>query len=275
LPPRRGGASRDRDHGRPGDPTRSILFAAKLGGILAVKLKLPAVLGELIAGVIIGPYALGAIPPLRLPHGSSPWGTGGLAVSTELYGFATVPPSSSFRGGPGDRPLALPALLRGRPRVGLGASSPASPWACFSPSGPWTSDRAIPRPCSWASSPRHLGRHHGADPVRPEKKDGHPEGCDHPDGGVFDDVLGIICLAVVMAWSRSWRAPPAAAWAGRASWASPSRPGHLAGLHLLGLLLSKQLARFLTVFKQPTTFSILSLGLALLLAGFFETEGWP
>ena len=35
-----------------------ILFAAKLGGMLAVRVKLPSVLGELAAGIVIGPWAL-------------------------------------------------------------------------------------------------------------------------------------------------------------------------------------------------------------------------
>ena len=39
-----------------------IIFAARFCGDLAKKLKMPSVLGELIAGIIIGPYLLGAIP---------------------------------------------------------------------------------------------------------------------------------------------------------------------------------------------------------------------
>ena len=39
-----------------------LLFAAKLFAELFNKLKLPSVLGELLAGIIIGPFALGSIP---------------------------------------------------------------------------------------------------------------------------------------------------------------------------------------------------------------------
>jgi Kef-type K+ transport system membrane component KefB len=39
-----------------------LLFAAKIFAELFNKLRLPAVLGELIAGVIVGPFALGSIP---------------------------------------------------------------------------------------------------------------------------------------------------------------------------------------------------------------------
>ncbi len=38
-----------------------IIFAAKLGGIVASFLKLPSILGELAAGIVIGPWALGGI----------------------------------------------------------------------------------------------------------------------------------------------------------------------------------------------------------------------
>ena len=39
-----------------------IIFAAKIGGSLATTLKLPSVLGELGAGILIGPWALGGFP---------------------------------------------------------------------------------------------------------------------------------------------------------------------------------------------------------------------
>ena len=41
-----------------------LLFAAKLFAELFNKLRLPAVLGELLAGIVIGPFALGALPIL-------------------------------------------------------------------------------------------------------------------------------------------------------------------------------------------------------------------
>jgi Kef-type K+ transport system membrane component KefB len=39
-----------------------LLFAAKIFAEIFNKLKLPAVLGELIAGITVGPFALGSIP---------------------------------------------------------------------------------------------------------------------------------------------------------------------------------------------------------------------
>jgi Kef-type K+ transport system membrane component KefB len=39
-----------------------LLFAAKIFAEIFNKLRLPAVLGELVAGIIIGPFALGSFP---------------------------------------------------------------------------------------------------------------------------------------------------------------------------------------------------------------------
>jgi len=43
-----------------------ILTAAKIGGELVERLGQPAVLGELIAGVLLGPSLLGLVEPLEL-----------------------------------------------------------------------------------------------------------------------------------------------------------------------------------------------------------------
>ncbi|NBC28705.1 MAG: cation:proton antiporter, partial [Spirochaetes bacterium] len=68
-----------------------ILISAKIIGYLFQRfLRQPRVLGELAAGMIIGPYALGQffIPLIGQPL--FPIGEGVLPVSPELYGFASV-----------------------------------------------------------------------------------------------------------------------------------------------------------------------------------------
>jgi Kef-type K+ transport system membrane component KefB len=50
-----------------------LLFAAKLLAELFQRIKMPVVLGELLAGIIVGPFALGALPffdgkPLVVNH---------------------------------------------------------------------------------------------------------------------------------------------------------------------------------------------------------------
>ena len=68
-----------------------ILFAARLGGMLAEKIKLPSVLGELGAGIVIGPFALGKIPlGHHFHYGLFPEWAANFAISPELYGICTI-----------------------------------------------------------------------------------------------------------------------------------------------------------------------------------------
>jgi len=80
-----------------------ILFAAKIGGAVAGVLKLPSVLGELGAGVVIGPWALGGLPipgfnglfsqGLFFGHALQAQAAAGanpFAATPELYGVCTI-----------------------------------------------------------------------------------------------------------------------------------------------------------------------------------------
>ena len=60
-----------------------ILIAAKLGAIVASRFKQPTVLGELIAGAVIGPFALGGISLPGLSEGLFAY-HGAFPVSPEL-----------------------------------------------------------------------------------------------------------------------------------------------------------------------------------------------
>jgi Kef-type K+ transport system membrane component KefB len=67
-----------------------ILLASKfMGWFFSKKLKQSKVLGELIAGMIIGPFMLGALP-LGALGPMFPLVEGPIPVSVELYGFATI-----------------------------------------------------------------------------------------------------------------------------------------------------------------------------------------
>ena len=68
-----------------------ILFFARVSGwFFSRKLKQPQVLGELIAGMIIGPYLLGAVNIPFLNGPIFPLSDGTIPVSPELYGFAVL-----------------------------------------------------------------------------------------------------------------------------------------------------------------------------------------
>lgn len=69
-----------------------IIFAARLFGTIFHKfLKLPSVLGELFAGIIIGGHLLGGITLPGFPHGLFGMPPGSpFSVSVELYGVASI-----------------------------------------------------------------------------------------------------------------------------------------------------------------------------------------
>ena len=67
----------------------SILLAGKLVGIIFEKIKIPGVIGEISAGILIGPYMMGCLPLPGLPEGLFP-PNGSFPVSPELYGFCSI-----------------------------------------------------------------------------------------------------------------------------------------------------------------------------------------
>lgn len=68
-----------------------IIFAARIGGKLFRKIKLPAVLGELVIGILIGPYLLGSLQLPGFPEGLFPVIVNqSIPISQELYGFSTI-----------------------------------------------------------------------------------------------------------------------------------------------------------------------------------------
>ena len=251
-----------------------VLFAVRGGGALAQKLKLPSVVGELLAGVVIGPYALGALPLPGFAQGLFPLSQG-FAISPELYAFSTVASiillfSSgletdidmllhySFAGGI----VGLGGVVAS---FGLGAGIGAllTHQSIFSPAAMFLGIM------STATSVGITARI-----LSDRKKMDSPEGVTILAAAVFDDVLGIVCLAVVMGLvavmtGHNSGGLSTIAIAGIALKAF----GIWLGFTVLGLLLGKKLAAMLKKLGGETTYSVLALGMALLLAGFFEMQG--
>ncbi|MCK4716250.1 MAG: cation:proton antiporter, partial [Candidatus Marinimicrobia bacterium] len=67
-----------------------ILFAARLGNILFEKMHLPGVLGELTAGILIGPYLIGALSIPGFSNGLFPIYSEQFPISPELYGICAL-----------------------------------------------------------------------------------------------------------------------------------------------------------------------------------------
>jgi Kef-type K+ transport system membrane component KefB/mannitol/fructose-specific phosphotransferase system IIA component (Ntr-type) len=253
-----------------------ILFAVRLTGQLAKKIGIPSVLGELLAGIIIGPFALGGITLPGFPLGIFPIAeTGGLAVSVELYAFATVASvvllfvsgletnlgmflRYSLKGGIIGVTGVLFTFMAGTfCSVVLLNASFWDPRCLFL--------GVIATTGSIAISARTLSDC---------KKMDSPEGVTILTAGIFEDVLWIILLAVVLGIVSILEGQTGDVLSVQAILFLAGKVfGIWLGVTALLLICSKALAAFLKIFKNTLDFSVLALGLALIIAGLLEKHG--
>jgi fructose-specific phosphotransferase system IIA component len=252
-----------------------ILFAARLGGIVSEKLKFPSVLGELFVGIIIGPYLLGGLSLPAFPHGVFPLAGGGFPISVELYGFAVIASIILLfiTGLETDLSMFLRCSVAGS-LVGIAGVVSSfvigDVTAMYFLDAPFMDPRALfLGAMSTATSVGITARI-----LSERQKMDSPEGVTILAGAVIDDVLGIIILAVVLGIS----AVMMEGGGGVIEWASIEIIALKAvvvwlGFTVLGLLFAHKISKFLKVFKNVGLFSVLALGLALILAGIFEKAG--
>lgn len=257
-----------------------ILFAAKLGNIFFEKMRLPGTLGEIAAGVLIGPYALGQFGFHGLPNGLFPASQADvLAISPELYGMASLAAVILlFNIGlkTNLKLLMRFALVGGLVGLGgmlasffLGAASVQVLGAVvlgqhldFMSPQPLVLG-TITAATSVTITSRILSR---------KRKMDSPEGVTILSAAVIDDVMGIILLAVVMgiltasqpSGNIDWR--HIAAVAGKAV-------GVWLGASVIGLVATRKISFLLKWFGERTSIAAMALGLALVLAGLFEQAG--
>lgn len=251
-----------------------ILFAAKIGAVLFNRLKMPEILGELISGMVIGPYFLGGIH-LPVLNGSLFPITSTFPISVELYGFMTVASivllfmvgletnlevflryslAGSFVGIGG---VILSFLLGDFCAVVFSKSIFGIQYNFLDP---------IPLFLGVIATATSVGI--SARILSDKKMMQSPEGVTIISGAIIDDVLGVILLAIVLLIAKS----------GNVKWA---QIGVIAlrsvilwiGFTVLGLVFSFRISGFLKKFKDTSTISVLALGLALMLAGIFEKGG--
>jgi Kef-type K+ transport system membrane component KefB len=250
-----------------------ILFVAKLAGEISERyLRIPPVLGELLAGVAIGPYLLGGMavfgfgPLFPIPHG----GTVGIPISPELWSIAQIasvillfsvgletnlqlflryaaPAGVVALGG-----VIFPFVLGVVATVLFGfADGFMSPSALFM--------GAIMTATSVGITARVLS----------ERRKLHtPEGVTILGAAVVDDVLGILALTIVVGISEVGRVS-----AGEVAIVGVKAFGFWLGFTAIALLLSTYIARFFDWFRVSGALIALSLALALLSAGLAESFG--
>ncbi|HCL00130.1 MAG TPA: sodium:proton exchanger [Candidatus Marinimicrobia bacterium] len=256
-----------------------ILFAARLGNIIFDQIHLPGVLGELTAGIIIGPYLVGAISIPGFPNGLFPVFTEQFPISPELYGVCTLASIvllfmigletdiklfirysavGSLVGISGVLvsffvgdflTIVFSKMLFG---VSLGFFSPSCLFLGI-----------VATATSVGITARILSEQNKLD---------SPEGVTILAGAVIDDVLGIILLAVglgIISASKvsgnvDWRHIGVIAAKAIGIWLTAT---------IIGLLTSRKIGVLLKWFKDRSSISMMALGFALILSGLFEEAG--
>ena len=249
-----------------------IVFTRMGGHWLRRWLRLPGVLGELIVGMLIGPYALGQFH-WPIVGQLFPVGATGSPVSPELYAFSTFASILLLflSGLETDLSTFLRYSLAGT-LVGIGGvvfsfflGAGCAVW--FGLADGWLHPAAlflgaIATATSVGITARILGE---------RRKMDSPEGVTILAAAVFDDVLGIIVLAIVVGMVRtesavgvSWR---------HILFIAAKAFGFWIGATVLGLLFARRFSNMLKHFKSAPAISALALGFALLLAGLSEMAG--
>ena len=287
-----------------------IIFAARLGGAIASMLRLPSILGELAAGIVIGPWALGGIGfgdglfASGLFHGAAlrdiARETGHMfdATSPSLYGIATLASVILLflSGLETDIKLFLRYSFVGS-MVGLGGVIVSFLFGnlCavyllphFFDTFRFLGDLPLVEAMT-KEAPLYMGIMSTATSVgitarilSERKKMDSEEGVTIMAGAVIDDVLGLIVLAIgngiIAANVASSKAGAAAASAGM-DWGNIGLValkafGVWLGATIVSVLAARYIAKFLKLaFKSPVVIATMAFGLALVLAGFFEFMG--
>ncbi len=284
-----------------------IIFAARLGGAIASMMKLPSILGELAAGIVIGPWALGGIGfgdglfASGLFHGAELRAiakeSGHMfdATSPALYGIATLASVILLflSGLETNLRLFIKYSFVGL-MVGLGGVIVSFVL------GDLCAVYLLPQyfehfaylktlPLAQAmtkEAPLYMGIMSTATSVgitarilSEKKKMDSEEGVTIMAGAVIDDVLGLIVLAIgngiIAANIAAAKSGGGAAmdW-GAIGLVAAKAFGVWLGATVIGLVTAPWISKFLKkAFKSPVVIATMAFGLALVLAGFFEFMG--
>ncbi len=251
-----------------------IILAAWAGGALFDKIHMPRVLGEVTAGVLIGPHLLGNIPIPFFAGGLFP-SYNGFPISPELYGIAMIASVILLFlvGLETDVPLLFKfsgtGAIIGISGVVISFFAGAFAGALFTRylyGTPFSLLHPVPLFLGVMSTASSVGI--TARILSNRKKMDSPEGVTTLSAAIVVDILAIITFAVVIGIIRSgylvWK---------DVSIISLKAIGIWGILTFAGLVFSKNIANFLKSFKDRPTMSVMGFALALLLAGVFEKSG--
>ena len=251
-----------------------IIISARLMGLVASRyLRQPRVLGELAAGMIIGPYALGRLHLPFLGGSLFPLPAGTIPVSPELYGVAVIASVILlFLAG-------LETDLKTFLRYSLMGSVVGVSGVVFSfLLGDFAAVIFLPSVNSFfAPGALFLGTLSTATSVgitarilSEKRKMSSAEGVVILSGAVLDDVLGIVILAVVVGIASL--GGQAVVW-GQVALIAVKALGFWLVCTVLGIIAAPRITRGLKWFRSLDVIASAAFGLALLLAGLAEMFG--
>jgi Kef-type K+ transport system membrane component KefB len=253
-----------------------IIIVAKVGGYLFQRfLKMPAVLGELASGMVIGPYALGGM--IDLPGlGALFAENAGFAASTELYGIATL--ASIILLFLAGLETDLAAFLRYSvvgSFVGLGGLVSAfALGAGLAVLWPGNGIDSFMDPAALFLGVISVATSVGitARILAEKRKMSSPEGVTILAGAVFDDVFGIVILAIVMGMAKVSMGGGEVNW-GEIGIIAAKAIGFFVVVTSLGLIFARKITSAIKKFKSTDIIVAICFGLSLLLAGLAEMAG--
>lgn len=250
-----------------------ILTATWLGGKAASLLKLPSVVGQILAGVIIGPFALGGLALPGFAEGLFPVASGPIPVSSLVYALSTLAAILLLfmSGLETDLSLFLRYIAKGG-IVAIGGVIASF----FTGAGlmAWHVGGSIGDPVPLFMGVLSVATSVGitANVLSRKRKIDSPEGTVILSAAVIDDILGIIILAIILGFVAG--EPGASSSVLGVVWIAV-RAILIWGLAtFIGIKFSKQIGKAMKqTFKDPVLLAIMAFGLALLLSGIFELVG--
>jgi len=250
-----------------------VVLAAKVfGEIFSRKLKQPAVLGELVAGMIIGPYALGRLNLLGMGPLFPLPAEGALPVSPELHALAQIASIVLLflAGLETDLNKFLRYSVAGLV-VGIGGAvfsfvlgDMVIVWMGFA------DDFMAPQALFMGAVATATSVGITARVLTEKRKLETAEGSTILSAAVIDDIIGLIILAVVISLSRRGQGGALEIDWGHIGLIGAKAMAFWVGTMAAGILLSRYIGRLLSLFGGAIPAATAALGLALLLAAFAE-----
>ena len=253
-----------------------IILVSRISGYLFQRfLKQPRVLGELAAGMLIGPFALGGLSLFGTAPLFPRMEEGLLAVSPELYAFAVI--ASIILLFTAGLETDLPTFIRFSGKgtvVGLGGVIVSFVFGDLIAVLLFPGINSFMDPVALFLGTLSTATSVGitARILSEKKKMSSPEGVTILAAAVLDDVIGIVILAVVIGIAKVSESGGSIPW-GHIGIIALKAFGFWIICTVAGILIAPRLTRKMKKFRSMELIASLSLGLALILAGLAEKAG--